>query len=88
MLTVPDDVDYILNIYELDENLKADAEQLKADIEKYGLLDVERDYPEFIEFKEQMEALMCKYQYIALGKGLMTIEDFVYACGYWSAAAA
>lgn len=84
MLTVPDDIDYILNIYELDANLKADADQLAADIAKYGLLDVERDYPEYAQYKELMEALMCKYQNIAYGKGLICDDDLAYARGYWN----
>jgi len=84
MLTVPDDVDYLLNLYELDADLKADADKLAADIAQYGLLDVERDYPEMAQYKELMEALMCKYQKIALGKGLMTDADLEYAREYWN----
>jgi len=40
-LSVPDDVDYLLNIYELDENLKADEERLASDIAEYGLYSFE-----------------------------------------------
>ncbi len=36
MLNVADDVDYLLNIYEFDENLTANAIILKEDIRKYG----------------------------------------------------
>lgn len=75
MLTVPDDVDFFLNIYELDSKLKADAKQLAADIEQYGLMDVATDYPDYIQVKEIADALLCKYLYIALGKGYVTEEE-------------
>jgi len=72
-LTVPDDVDYTLNIYELDENLKADAEQLAADIAKYGLTDP-ATFPEFADVIDVLEKANIKYCKIAIGKGLITWE--------------
>ncbi len=76
MLTVPDDVDYFLNIYELDASLKADLKQLAADIKQYGLMDPRKDYPQYPELQALGESLLCKYLYIALAKGYVTEEEF------------
>jgi len=83
MLTVEDDVDFYLNIYELDANLKADAAQLAADIAKYGLCDIARDFPEFAQYQSQMEDLGCKYVYIAIGKGLVPASYIKSMKSYW-----
>ncbi len=83
MLTVEDDVDFLLNIYELDANLKADAAQLQADIAQYGLCDVAKDFPEFAQYKEQMEALGGQYVYIAIGKGLVPANYIEQMKSYW-----
>jgi len=83
MLTVEDDAYFLLNIYELDENLKADAEQLAADIEKYGLFDVARDYPEFAQYKELLEQLGARYYNIAKGKGLVSQNMIDYILSFW-----
>lgn len=83
MLSCPDDVDFNLNVYELDANLKADATQLEADIAKYGICDIARDFPEFAQYQSQMEDLGCKYVYIAIGKGLIP-ESYVETMkSYW-----
>jgi len=83
MLTCPDDVDFNLNIYELDASLKADAAQLAADIAKYGLCDIARDFPEFAQYQSQMENLGCKYVYIAIGKGLIPESYIETMKSYW-----
>jgi len=83
MLTVEDDVDFLLNIYELDANLKADAAQLAADIAQYGLCDVAKDFPEFAQYQKQMEDLGCKYVYIAIGKGLIPESYIETMKSYW-----
>ncbi len=83
MLTVPDDVDHSLNIYELDANLKADPAQLAEDITTYGLCDITAEYPEYIKYKDLMEALQCKYVNIALGKGIITKQDIEQMHRYW-----
>jgi len=77
LLTCPDDVDFFLNIYELDANLKADADQLAADIAQYGLYDIAQRFPEYAHYKEQMDALGFQYIYIAMGKGLVTREELL-----------
>jgi len=84
MLTCPDDVDFYLNIYELDASLKADAAQLAADIAKYGICDIARDFPEFAQYQSQMENLGCKYVYIAIGKGLIPESYIETMKSYWS----
>jgi len=83
MLTCPDDVDYNLNIYELDANLKADAAQLAADKTQYGLCNIARDFPEFAQYQNQMEDLGCKYVYIAIGKGLIPQSYIEQMKAYW-----
>jgi len=83
LLTCPDDVDFNLNIYELDANLKADAAQLAADIAKYGLCDIAKDFPEFAQYQSQMEDLGCKHVYIAIGKGLVPKDYIEQMKSYW-----
>jgi len=73
LLTVPDDVDFYLNVYELDDSLKADADQLAADIEKFGLLDVS-EYPALAAHPETFDSFNFRYTRIATGKGLVTRE--------------
>jgi len=84
MLTVEDDVDFLLNIYELDENLKADAAQLAADVANYGLFDVTAEYPEYASFKNQMEDLQSEYVYIAIGKGLVPTNYIETVMPFWT----
>ncbi len=83
MLTVEDDVDFLLNIYELDANLKADATQLAADIAQYGLFDITQYDPDYAQYKEQMEDLGCQYIYIAIGKGLVPANYIEQMKSYW-----
>jgi len=83
MLTCPDDVDFYINLYELDVKLKADATQLAADFAKYGLCDIARDFPEFAQYQSQMEDLGCKYVYIAIGKGLIPESYIETRKSYW-----
>jgi len=74
LLTVADDNDFALNIYEFDESLKADADRLAADIVTYGLLDY-ADYPQMAGYEESYDALGVPYVYIAIGKGLVTWDS-------------
>jgi len=75
MLTVSDDKDFYLNVYVLDENLKADAEQLAADIAAYGLATPE-DYPN-IPLDDFADSNM-RYARIAIAKGLTTQAEIRY----------
>lgn len=71
MLTVCDDVDYLLNIFELDSSLKADAEELNNDIQKYGLLSFENSRCSDQNWYNNFNA---EYVYIAVGKGLFDLD--------------
>jgi len=72
MLNVADDVDYLLNIYEFDENLQVDVGVLARDVQKYGLLEYNSKYG-FSE--EEYRAWNMAYVKIAVGKGLITTEE-------------
>jgi len=84
LLTLPDDVDYLVNIYELDENLKADADQLAADIAKYGLFDVTKVWPELTRYHQLIEDLGSRYYYISIGKGLIPESYLEVDRDYWN----
>jgi len=72
MLNVADDVDYLLNLYEFDENLKADDKVLAEDIAAYGLFDIPKDSG----FTKQESAdWRQSYLNIAVGKGLTSWDE-------------
>jgi len=73
MLTVCDDADYLLNIYELDDNLKADADQLAADIAQYGITTFE-EAETYGMSREWYDDASAKYLHIAMGKQLVSRE--------------
>jgi len=75
ILTVPDDKDCFVNVYELDENLKADVERLAADVVTYGLATT-ADYPNVPP--DEFAAHNMRYAHIAIGKGLTTQEAILY----------
>jgi len=83
MLTCPDDVDFLLNIYELDANLKADSVQLAADIQKYGLWNFAEDFPEHAQYASLWDELLFKYKNISKGKGLVTKDQLYDLLEYW-----
>ncbi len=69
-----------VNIFELDEDMKYDAEQMQADIEKYGLY----TYDDFAEYltEEQFYALPFAYLKVAVGKGNIDWESIVQIVEY------
>jgi len=74
MLSLPDDVDEYLNVYSFKEDLTIDQQQLKKDIEKYGLL----EYKENDLYSKQMyEDFNVKYYNIIIGKGISTRDRMV-----------
>jgi len=85
MLTCPDDVDFFINIYELDSNLLADPARLAADIEEYGLRNLAEDYPEYAEFTQLWDELLFKYVNISMAKGLVTKAQLHELQKYWDA---
>jgi len=72
LLTCPDDIDFNLNIYEMDASLKADPVQLAADRAQYGSY-THADFPELTKDLDAFDALNRNTK-IALGKGLVTWE--------------
>lgn len=62
--------------YENDENLKIDAAKKQADIEKYGLF----TYDELAQWltEEQFEALTAAQIKVSIGKGYITMEEFIH----------
>lgn len=63
------------NIFDLDEDYKFDAEKMTADLEQYGLLDysVLKNYVT----EEQFNAFNGPYLNVAVGKGLVTIDEVI-----------
>ncbi len=72
MLSVPDDVDFKLNMYDFNENLSINYEQLKLDIQKYGLF--EYSNAEGCT-KEEYDFMNMRYLNIMVGKKLVTWEE-------------
>jgi len=70
MLNVADDVDYMLNIYEFDENIKADKKALEEDIKKFGL---RKNYDGMSD--KEFDDWNDKYIDVVIGKGLKTAEE-------------
>lgn len=83
MLTCPDDVDFLLNIYELDSNLKADSARLAADIRQYGLFDLHENYADYDDYSTLWDELQFKFIYVSIGKGLVTKYDLHNLLSYW-----
>ncbi len=63
------------NLFELDDNYKYSAEEMAADIEKYGLAPYE-DWKEYIS-EEQFAAFNGSYINIAIGKELVSRDEVV-----------
>ncbi len=75
MLSIPGGIDGIFNMFEYDSDLNYDAEQMKADIEKYGLYTYE-DFAEYIP-EEVYNMFQAQYFKIAVGKGHITFEQII-----------
>ena len=75
MLAVTDDIKGLYNVFELDSDYKYDEAQMAADIEKYGLFTYDdwRDYAT----EEQFDAFNGACLKVAIGKGLVTVEEIV-----------
>jgi len=71
MLNAADDVDYLLNIYEFNEDLGADMKALERDIQQYGLV----TFSEIYNFAQhEYDAWNMRYINISVGKGLTSME--------------
>jgi len=74
MLNVADDVDYMLNLYSFGENMKADADVLVSDMQKYGLYDFSNKHG---FTNQEFQDWNTRYLNITVGKGLMTMDAIV-----------
>jgi len=72
MLSVPDDVDVFLNIYQFNDDLTANETQLQKDIATYGIYEYRADAP---YSKADYDMLNMKYINIIVGKGFMTMNE-------------
>lgn len=75
MLAVTDDIKGIYNIFDLDDDYKYDAAKMAADIEQYGLF----SYDEWSDYAtaEQFAAFNGAYLKVAIGKGLVTVNEIM-----------
>lgn len=69
-----------VNIFELDEDMKYDVEQMQADIAEYGLYTYE-DFAEYLT-EEQFYALPFAYLKVAVGKGNIDWESIMQIVEY------
>lgn len=76
MLSMPGGIDGLFNIFEVDgETMMYDAEAMAADIEKYGLYTYE-ELNTLVPVPEVMfDAVNGQYLKVAVGKGIITIEQ-------------
>lgn len=75
LLSVGGDLRGLINIFELDDEMKIDIDKMNVDIEKYGLY----TYDEWSEYLtlEQFDAFNVKYLKVSIGKGLVTKEEIM-----------
>ncbi len=76
MLSMPGGITGLFNIFEIDpETMKYDEAKMQADIEKYGLFTYE-EFAALVPVPETaFDALGGKYLKVAIGKGMITIEE-------------
>ncbi len=75
MLSMPGGINGMFNIFEVGEDMKYDIEAMEKDIETYGLYTYE-EFAEILPVPEEMfNAVSGQYLKVAIGKGLITIED-------------
>jgi len=78
MLSLPDDIIFLVNLFEMNEDLKYDEAKKQSDIEKYGLHTIENsDLSE-----EDFVNTNAKYYYVMIGKGLITEEEMYKSLSY------
>ena len=76
MLSMPGGIEGLFNIFEVDaETLAYDEAQMQADIEEYGLYTYEELNALCPVSEELFEAVNGEYLKIAVGKGLITVEE-------------
>ena len=75
-LSIPGGINGMFNIFEYGEGLKYDEELMAADIETYGLFTYE-DLSDYVT-EEMFEVFNGKYLKVAIGKGLITMDEIEY----------
>ena len=75
ILTAPGLYNPLMNIFELDDNMKVDQEKKQADIEKYGLYEYEV-FAEYVSY-EIYVAFGGQYYKVAVEKGLITFDEII-----------
>lgn len=74
MLSMPGATEGLINIFEVNEQMKIDEAQMQADIETYGLFTYEEFYELYPVPKTIFEAFNGQYLKISIGKGLLSYE--------------
>ena len=76
MLSMPGGIDGLFNIFEVNcETMMYDTEAMAADIEQYGLYTYEELSALVPVTEEMFEAVNAQYLKVAVGKGIITIEQ-------------
>lgn len=84
MPSMPNSVNGLFNIFELDDDMKYNTELKEADIAKYGIFSYE-EFNEFIGYQISYEAYLASpaiYLKVSLGKGLITQEEIIMIIEY------
>lgn len=76
VLSMPGGISGLFNIFEYDEDLKFNQDDMKLAIEEFGLFEYE-DFAEYVS-KEEFDSYPTKYLKISMARGLMTWEDIEY----------
>ena len=76
VLSMPGGISGLFNIFEYDEDLKFNQEDMKLAIKQFGLFEYE-DFADYVS-KEEFDSYPTKYLKISMGRGLMTWEDIEY----------
>ena len=74
MLSMPGATEGLINIFEVNEQMKIDEAQMQADIETYGLFTYEEFYALYPVPETIFEAFNGQYLKISIGKGLLSYE--------------
>lgn len=75
MLSVTDDIKGLYNIFELDSDMKYDAQKMEEDIQKYGLFSYD-DWKGFVS-EEEFTAFNGAFLKVAIGKCLVTQNEIM-----------
>lgn len=74
-LTIAAGIDGLFNIFDVNDNMQYDAEQMQADIQKYGTYSYDV-FQEYVSYEEYI-AFNGAYLKVAVGKGLTTFDEII-----------